>query len=470
MPKIAAKHMGFLWVLLSALFLFNPTVACVDILPDAIGYLFLWIGLSRLADLNDYIEEALRRVKILFWFSVIHLALYSLISDTIAMADPVLKNPLEDRSFTLLFALIRMLFQCFLLIPAYRAMFRGIDRLADRFGDGVLSRERRGRTAADRMASRSTTFVIANSLLSVLPEATSLTSGDLNTTASFDWYDFIFMFRVLSVMLSLIFSTVWLIFFICYFVRVLRRREWLKKLRVSYGTDVLTQVGMLRVRRFSRAFIMLAIGVIFALSVRVDHGILFPGIVLAVLVPIAMGHLGKLLPKWKQCIAPSVFLGVASLVHWILNHVYFKVNLYVLEESIYNEKAFWLFFTMRIFGAIEAVATAVLLFYVLQQLQAIVRLHTRVSYDTPGSEELSMRATERLHKTFEKKSALAFVFFAAASVVGMVDSALQMHYPWIWAIAFVFSFVGICLFWSFLRELTDEIRNRYFSVVAHKKS
>lgn len=469
MKRVKNKHMGFFWILFSAIFLFNPVVACVDILPDTVGYLLLWVGLYRLADLNEYMEDAMRRAKTLFWLSIVYLVLLRFVENSIASADPVLMNPLEDRSSTFLFAVLRLLMQWFCLVPLFRSLFAGIDRLADKYGDELLSREKKGKTAGQRMARRSTTFVIANSLLSVLPEATTLTSGDENTLSSFDWYDFIFMFRVLGVMISIVFSVIWLIFFLTYFVRVLRRRAWLGQLWSAYGNDVLTQVEMLTVRRYARAMLLLSVGILFTVSLRVDGRLMLPGIVFAVLAWIAFAQLGNSFPERHQCRLPCVILGTVSAVHWILNYVFVVKNQFTPEHSLYNQEAFWQFFAMRILGAAEALATVLLVIYVLQMLMQIAERHTAVNYATPGSEALSKRATERLHKHFAKRAKIMFPFFGIAAALGMLDSILQMEYPWVWSVALLFSIVGICLFFSLCHELLEEIRAHYLVSDPHKR-
>lgn len=470
MQKCVNTRMGFGWILISAFFLFNPVIACVDILPDIVGYLCLWIGLSRLADINDDIDEALKRVRYLFWLTVAYLVLFEILQDSIQTANPSLMNPYEGRSTTFLFAVVRMLLQCFLLIPTYRLMFRGIDRLSDRFGDEVLSRERHFRTKGDRMARRSTVFVIANSLLSALPEATTLTSGNENTFSTFDWYDFIFMFRTLGVFLSLIFSGIWLIFFIAYFGRVLRRRVWLAQLRTAYNAEVRMNPGMFRMRRFARSFLLLAIAVAFSLNLRVDQKALLPGFLLAILATLALLLLGKLLPQRKQCLIPCVFLCAVSIARWVMDYIYFSVNLYDPTHSLYYPAAFEQFFLLRILSAAESVAVVLVLLYVLQLLVCLARTHVVVDYGTPGSEALSARATKKLHRSFEIRAKMIAPIFAVAGLVNMLDAALRIDYPWLWTISFVITLVGMLLLYRLLADLFTEIKNRYLSEDMHKNA
>ena len=52
------KNMGLWLISLSLIFLFNPNISAVDVLPDFIGYFILSAGISKLADLNFHFAEA----------------------------------------------------------------------------------------------------------------------------------------------------------------------------------------------------------------------------------------------------------------------------------------------------------------------------------------------------------------------------------------------------------------------------
>ena len=49
-------NLGYL--LLGLVFLFNPNINVIDVLPDVIGCLFILKGLSKLSDLNRHIASA----------------------------------------------------------------------------------------------------------------------------------------------------------------------------------------------------------------------------------------------------------------------------------------------------------------------------------------------------------------------------------------------------------------------------
>ena len=64
------KDMGLGLVMLSVIFLCNPMVGFIDILPDCIGFLLIFNGLRFLADLDDHLEAARKWFLILFWTGV----------------------------------------------------------------------------------------------------------------------------------------------------------------------------------------------------------------------------------------------------------------------------------------------------------------------------------------------------------------------------------------------------------------
>ena len=67
------RGMGFICLALGGIFLFNPIVAVVDVLPNVIGYLLIYAGLWRLADLNDEFASAHRLSRIMIWVGLLEI-------------------------------------------------------------------------------------------------------------------------------------------------------------------------------------------------------------------------------------------------------------------------------------------------------------------------------------------------------------------------------------------------------------
>ena len=54
-----SDSMGWGMIAVGLLFLFNPNINIIDVLPDFIGYIFLCLGGAKLTDLNESIDRAL---------------------------------------------------------------------------------------------------------------------------------------------------------------------------------------------------------------------------------------------------------------------------------------------------------------------------------------------------------------------------------------------------------------------------
>ena len=64
------KSIGFGLLSFSLLFFANPNINIIDFLPDFIGYILLCFALSRLADMNESIGEAVssfRKMILIAW-------------------------------------------------------------------------------------------------------------------------------------------------------------------------------------------------------------------------------------------------------------------------------------------------------------------------------------------------------------------------------------------------------------------
>ena len=63
--KKMGKYMGLGFAAVSAIFLFNPDVAIIDVLPDFIGYTLLTVALRFVRDISPHFENAWRKFRIL---------------------------------------------------------------------------------------------------------------------------------------------------------------------------------------------------------------------------------------------------------------------------------------------------------------------------------------------------------------------------------------------------------------------
>ncbi len=460
--------MGIGLILLGALFLFEPHVAFVDVLPDIVGYVLLFAGLARLSDLNAHLFEARRRFRILLYISAGQLFgtyfIYGVLG-AMMREKPAEMSRFEQPMTVLLCSFVLLVLQWYFLIPAFRELFAGMDALARRHDSESSGALRRNRTKGERMMRLSTVFVILSSLLATLPEASVLTSYEAhkgNPLFPFDWYRFIALFRGFAAVLSAIVGIVWLVAFLRYFLAVLRDSAFMERVRTQYAEDILPQTGMLTVRRLSAALTLLCVGIFFALNLRIGYRSALPGIVLAALVGTSLLLLGKLAPSRKECFAGAAALASVSAVQLIVTSLYLAAHL--PEASRFESDAYYGFLAVRVIDAAEAVVTLVLIGILLTFLQRMAEKHTGVDYGTDAdSRAISQAATQRLHREFLMHSRITFVLFALAAAVNVADAVFRLQYPWLWSVALLFSVAGVCRFFAMINELKTQIGYAYRS-------
>lgn len=462
MKSRSKKHMGLLYVMLGGIFLCNPVVGFVDVLPDLVGCLLISVGLLRLADLNGHILESAQRFRVMLFVGVgqllaqylIHVSMQSRIEEM---------NRYEQPVTILLCSFVVLVLQWYFLIPALRHLFLGLDQLTERHGNVALSREKDGKTAGERMARLSAVFVVISSLCSFLPEMTVLTSFEHDAESeifTFDWYDFVALFRLLGTVLCLIVALIWLVSFLRYFKRVLEDREWLSRLWDTYAAEILPQTGMLTARRFSLAFLLFQVAMVFTVSLRLNSYVALPSAVCAILILISVRHLGDLVKEKRQCYTACVVLILASLAHLLASTTYLAK--FLPEASLYQGDAYRHFLAVRLTGILEAVCTLIAVAALLKLMHGLILEHVSVDYcGGAHATAVSADATARLHRELEKRLIVIFVFFFLAAIANALDAFYQLEFPWIWLIGLVLSIAGIWNFSSMLHELLIQLRNRY---------
>ena len=120
----ARKNLGLGLTCIAFIFLFNPVIGIIDILPDLVGYLLLCAGLSQIADMNDHFGEALRYFKRMIPISVVQIFLFFIFFGMVTGKE----QPTAMLLFTFVFAAIDIIF----LSHAYHQLFEGILYLSSR--------------------------------------------------------------------------------------------------------------------------------------------------------------------------------------------------------------------------------------------------------------------------------------------------------------------------------------------------
>ncbi len=186
------------------IFLFNPHINIIDIMPDAIGYGLILYGILRLSHVNVAMNEAASRFKKLFILSLGKLPclyVYALISS-------------EEQLWILLLSLAFGAAEAVIGFLAFSSLFGALDGLSDSLRDENVT----GKLPTVRLFTL--IFVILKPLMAILPDLTLLADDRYgvvtdNGIQSLKGYRGIF--NVIAFVLVLIVGIVWMVTAIRYF-------------------------------------------------------------------------------------------------------------------------------------------------------------------------------------------------------------------------------------------------------------
>ena len=457
---------GLGWLIPGAVILANPVVAFYDILPDAIGYLLLCVALLRLADLNSSISDALKRFRTLIWIHIGGLLMQYYVYHVLAK-EPGL-NPQEIPTMVLLCAFIMAVPQIYFAVPAWRDLFRGFWELAERHeGHAVFHYGKRNSNLCERMRRASGVFVVLSTLLSVLPEFSVLTTFEYEVEKlPFDWYQFVWLFRVSATMILTVLFLVWIIRFIRFILLFSSDAAMMESIQARYARDIMPQGDMLSMRRLRFGIVFLTIGAALMVNVCIEEKILVPSILCAIFACIGVLIFGEDLKGRKAFFIACETLGVLSICELILNNYYTKYYSYV--ESSWDPDAYNLFLGLRTLQVAQAFLAAAMFYILLNLFSNFIKERIYEHYEGSATEEISARATERLHKSFGKRILVSKILFFVAATTLAIESILQLDYPWIWWISVPMVIASTIAFASFLYALLDHLAWQSNSIGTYK--
>ncbi len=455
MEQTKRVKLGLGWLIPGVVMLANPVVAFYDILPDCIGYLLLCVALFRLADLNSSIADALKRFRTLIWISIGGLLMQYYIYNVLAK-EPKL-NPHEIPTMVLLCAFVMAVPQIYFALPAYRDLFKGFWELAERHdGKAVFHYGKRNSNLCERMRRASGVFVILSTVLSVLPEMSVLTTFEYEVEKlPFDWYQFVWLFRVSAAMVLTILFLVWITRFIRFILLFSRDRAMMESIEARYERDILPQGDMLSMRRLRFGIVFLTIGAALMLNVCIEEQILVPSILCAIFAGIGVFIFGSDLHERKPFFLSCGALGVLSIGELWLNAHYTKY--YSYESSGWDPDAYNLFLGLRLLQVAQAFLAAAMFWILLNLFANFVKERIFEQYEGPDTEQISARATERLHKSFGRRILVCKILFFVSATTLALESIFQLDYPWIWWISVPVLAASTIAFASLLYALLDRL-------------
>ena len=473
--KEKKNRFGLSYMIFALLFLFNPNFHLIDPLPDFIGYIFLCLAFSKMADLNDDIADAVSLFRKLIWMDAGKwLALFL----TLSMSASLEKNS-SILLWTFVFATLELIFG----IPAYIKLFDGITKLGYFHPNtAILGVVKKKRSATDRAKKATIAFLCIKAGFTVLPELLDLSNDSyMGLQESMSLYRYVGLLRGFSVIVVLIFGMIWLCRLQRYFSRLRHDTVFLSSLAEAYQTNVQPKVGIFIYRRFRLTCVFFVLALIFSLDYSVDGITFFPDVLSALAIFFAFFTLSRYASVKKM---PGMILSIAyflmSVVTSVQQENFFAEHSY--SALIKNDAALRLYSTYVICNALKTVIFIVALFFAVSAFRKIIAEHTGTVIGREYVDDRVIAMEKALHKELRRPLFFGFGFgiaygvsdicydifapmlsqiYVKQDVIHDTITNLEDHYGWIKTINVVLLILCVAIFVRAILLIFSEIKNKY---------
>lgn len=448
---------GFLWIGLAFLFLFNPNITVFDFLPDFIGYALLIFGMSKIADLNDTLQEARKlfermilidagKILAIFWIFGMQAAG-------------------ERTSSMLLWSFVFGTLEMICLIPAYQKLFDGMIELGN-FHDNTAvfftGTRKTGKSVTEKMKTFSVFFVVLKAVLCFLPEFADLTNTAYNEGSGVvDLYRYIGILRFMAFVPVLICGIVWLVRMLRYWKRIGRDTAFCTSLAHTYEEKVLPRKGLFVCRSVRSAFLAWTVAAILTLDVRLENFNFLPDIFAAIAFLIFFLQLKKHTDIKKISSFVSVGAYVIACVASLLMQTYF-FRTYSYSSIMRNDRALLLY---SIAVSIECVKTIAFVWTVcaaIREMRRVIVSHTGfVLGEAHVAPETAKRQIEAEHKDLKRYLVYVIVALAVYVVSDVCFEIFVLRVGFIGVINMVCGLIFVATAIKAQSEILEAVKTKY---------
>lgn len=477
-------------LILGFVFLANPNVNIIDILPDAIGCLCIVAALFKVGDLSSEMGEAKRAFLTLFWITLSKLPAFA------AMLWITGTN-VDESSIRLVFAFCYAALEVVFGIRAFTLLFDAFAYIGTRHEGGeflyyrVVRPERQkplkngkvkvipARIWRLETLSRATSlFFIVKAAMYTLPEITTLSSqnslGDI-TPEGLAFANFYPLLAAFAVVVALVFGIVWLCRICAYTRRIAREKAFWKKLYTEYEGTVLPRGGIFTMRRTYVFTLLVSAAALFSVDLYLDQINCLPDFISAILFFIAACVIAKEIDgaKWLKAMSLAYFatsvVTYALMIRFTDEYAYSAVHKIARAKELYAPYA--------ISNAVTQIAFIAVVFALAAVLMRIVRAHTGINAVTgtfSGSRPLQKVYAGRAVRLrifgilAAIMSVLYFYFVVDVKSVSLRDGTYggggYLYFPKfeiVWMVDFTIAMIFAVFTCNLVSDLLSEVRYKY---------
>ncbi len=272
-------------IALGMIFLLNPNINVVDLLPDFIGCVLIMSGLSSLRDISDSLEDARRNFLRLFWISLSHLpafVLMMIISSTYV----------SEKTSILVFAFVYSVVEFVLINNALTSLIDGFVYIGERYnGECCFYETKKNGKKLDVSHLRffSTVFLLVTKGLTVAPNLvylydTSLGYGTVTNPYVTNPVEFIGPITAICFVPALIFGIMWARRMCIYLSGIKKDDAFVCVVDEILSNQSIRNTAVYKYRRISTAVFVLFAAIVLCMDFYVDEFNVIPDAVSAIVL------------------------------------------------------------------------------------------------------------------------------------------------------------------------------------------
>ncbi|MEE1356636.1 MAG: hypothetical protein UHG68_03630, partial [Clostridia bacterium] len=272
-------------IALGMIFLLNPNINVVDLLPDFIGCVLIMSGLSSLRDISDSLEDARRNFLRLFWISLSHLpafVLMMIISSTYV----------SEKTSILVFAFVYSVVEFVLINNALTSLIDGFVYIGERYnGECCFYETKKNGKKLDVSHLRffSTVFLLVTKGLTVAPNLvylydTSLGYGTVTNPYVTNPVEFIGPITAICFVPALIFGIMWARRMCRYLSGIKKDDAFVCVVDEILSNQSIRNTAVYKYRRISTAVFVLFAAIVLCMDFYVDEFNVIPDAVSAIVL------------------------------------------------------------------------------------------------------------------------------------------------------------------------------------------
>lgn len=444
---------GLVWAFV---FLMNPDIGILDILPDFIGYIIFCASIAKIADIDDSISEA---------HGLLQKMIYVSIAKFVALFVVFGLLPPTDRSVgMLLFAFVFTVFELIYVFPAIVKLTDGILYLSVRHEgtaaytpSGLLKKRGYQRTITEKVRRLSVIFVIAKAACRTLPEFASLTEQTFDSTAGSSLYLYTNIFRMLGVLAELVFMLIWFIPTVRYIRLIKQDSVFVGNLERKYAAEIQSKPDRPARRAIKAAFFCFGAAAVFIPDMYFDSINVLPDTLSALCVILGLWMVRKHIKGWQKVSVIAAVYAVVSAAALVLDYR-FRFKFY--PESILRDiKAYNLYAVYcGVRGLSELVFVALVFALLWIIMKNIITGHT--GFVATGAYDQTEKIRV-LHEELSRRLIVPAVFAGLSALTDIVSMFLINTADFMWLIEFLISALFAFFMIRLMMEIDEQIEHKY---------